>query len=968
MKIIKKTMVLLISIFLLSTMFVIPINALPTTTTQDGLQVELSTDKDSYNNGDKIEVTLTVTNTNNFKVNNITLEQLTPEGFQLTEGQKTNKEIDSLEAGDSISLSVTYTLVDSNTNNSINQNNGDSNISAIKTGDNSNFVILFTLLILSTSGVIIISYFCNKKDKRLFSIFLCLMMIFALMPITSVNAEENYKKISITHEITVNSNTISLSASIIYNGSESYIEDFDHNGDGIPDCIMDEDKTTDTDKDGISDYNEFVYTNTNPNLADTNGNGISDADEDPDSDLLTNIKELELNTNPLLDDTDDDDLNDGDEITYSTDPLNKDTDGDGANDHWEINNGFDPLIYNESFNVKISNSSDNITANVNIDAAGEIASTITIEKAEDNLFLSEDLPGYIASAFEFSADGEFDQAVISFTFDEKLLSDNFLPAIYYFNEDTQLLEELETSISGNTASTTVTHFSTYILLNKTEFDTVWDTYIKPPEYTGVDQKSGLDVVLAIDSSGSMSSNDANGLRKEAAKLFVDKLGENDRAAIVDFDGDANTLIDLSNDKEQISSAIDSINSSGATDLTDAISTSIKILTNDDVSKTKYKYIILLTDGNGNYNSNYSQIAVENDITIFTIGLGNSVNSNMLKEIADYTGGNYYFASKAEDLLGIYENTAGETIDYITDSNNDGISDYYTKLLCEHTIRLGSGKNNPFKDISYDDIQANDDYDGDGLVNGQELLVKNDETTNKTYIYMVSNPTSIDSEKDGILDNEDDAPLIKGYADGSIGELTIASDDNGTGHSWLVYKSYVNTDLNIEKIDGYILDSKKENFEPANDNSHTYKVSRNESISFGSSSPDWAAATIFLDGEISYNREFYELCIDSKLYNTSVGYTRKITNKQLNDVMKYLNNNNYYSVYSHNCSHVALEAWEKAYGKSDGFYNQLKDDSHFIYSIVGNPTALKESILKKEKVDKKYHKTMLKIIQEMMNSK
>ena len=99
--------------------------------------------------------------------------------------------------------------------------------------------------------------------------------------------------------------------------------------------------------------------------------------------------------------------------------------------------------------------------------------------------------------------------------DKAYLEQGAQPTIYYYNEATQELEPQKTTIKDNVASCQLSHFSIYILLDKKEFDAVWENEIKPPEYAGDDQKSGLDVVLAIDSSGSMYSNDINGLRKEA---------------------------------------------------------------------------------------------------------------------------------------------------------------------------------------------------------------------------------------------------------------------------------------------------------------------------------------------------------------------------------------------------------------------------------------------------------------------
>ena len=56
------------------------------------------------------------------------------------------------------------------------------------------------------------------------------------------------------------------------------------------------------------------------------------ADEDSDGDGLTDVRELELGTDPENRDTDDDGLEDGDEIGLGSSPTNPDTDGDGVPD------------------------------------------------------------------------------------------------------------------------------------------------------------------------------------------------------------------------------------------------------------------------------------------------------------------------------------------------------------------------------------------------------------------------------------------------------------------------------------------------------------------------------------------------------------------------------------------------------------------------------------------------------------
>ncbi len=126
------------------------------------------------------------------------------------------------------------------------------------------------------------------------------------------------------------------------------IELLDSDEDGIADImekILETDPyKSDTDNDGLTDYQEFYITDTNPTVYDSVTKGVSDADADKDNDGISNIKEIELETNVDKKDTDDDGLADYEEVyTYGTDPLKKDTDGDGLFDGDELKIGLDPL-------------------------------------------------------------------------------------------------------------------------------------------------------------------------------------------------------------------------------------------------------------------------------------------------------------------------------------------------------------------------------------------------------------------------------------------------------------------------------------------------------------------------------------------------------------------------------------------------------------------------------------------------
>lgn len=542
----------------------------------------------------------------------------------------------------------------------------------------------------------------------------------------------------------------------------------DTDSDGIPDDIERKygaDPTVeDTDGDGLSDYWELNWLNLDPTKTDSDNNGISDGDEDTDNDGISNLDEIKYGTSPASADTDNDKLSDYDEIfKYKTDPCNADTDGDGLSDGDEIRNGTDPLVAEKTFvsEMPLDKPDD---ANSVVATAKVIGDADTVDSLEINpIFPGEDvrlsstIPGYLGYAYEFSVEGKMESAEITFAYDESLgkLGEDFQPRIYYFDESTGLFEEIEDQkVEEGKVTATVTHFSIYVLLNKVELETVWDTEIKPIDYQG-DGKNGIDIVFVVDSSGSMSSNDSRGIRKVAVKNFVDKLGQNDRAAIVDFDSYASVYQEFTSDHQLLYSAVERINSSGGTDLSAGMSAAINLFTSDSYKRQDaYKYIVFLTDGDGSYSASYTKSASDNNITVYTVGLGSGVRETVLKNIATGTGGKYYFATIASDLPDIYNDVSFETVDYITDSNNDGISDYYTALIYSGDMVLSTGsKILTGTDLNYD-INGNlsADYDGDGLTNGEELKIT--QKGNKVYLEMISNPLDPDSDGDGFSDYEE----------------------------------------------------------------------------------------------------------------------------------------------------------------------------------------------------------------------
>lgn len=536
--------------------------------------------------------------------------------------------------------------------------------------------------------------------------------------------------------------------------------DIDTDNDNLPDFYEELVKlnpnSKDTDGDGLDDFTELFLSGVSALSKDTDEDGILDGDEDSDEDGLTNLEEVALGTSLSEKDTDQDGLTDYEEVrVHYTDPLKKDTDGDGLNDGWEIKVGSDPLKFNNDFRREVTADSfegQRTIPTVSISGlSAEQVTSLEISKVKQGMLTDDRIPGLLDCGYEFYVSGKFDKAEIKFEFDKKLLDNpDFYPAIYYFNEEQQILEEISGQhITGNVVSATVTHFSKYILLNKIEYDMVWDYNLLYIEDNNTYSK--LDVVFVIDSSGSMSWNDPSDVRINVTKNFIDKLSENDRGAIIDFDSTGRILSGFTSDKEVLKNNAQKIDCSGGTNLSSGISLAINLFRLENYTeRNTLKYVIMLTDGDGSYSTSYTVSAAGESIVIYTIGLGSDVSTSVLMNMASGTGGNYYHANNANQLYPIFDAIADQS-DYYKDTDGDGVNDYFEKAMTSGQLLLGTGV--PLGGMNYLDA----DSDNDNLTDGQEITVS--KFGDRVYVKLFSNPTIKDTDGDGMQDDIDPRPLV-----------------------------------------------------------------------------------------------------------------------------------------------------------------------------------------------------------------
>jgi len=197
---------------------------------------------------------------------------------------------------------------------------------------------------------------------------------------------------------------------------------------------------------------------------------------------------------------------------------------------------------------------------------------------------------------------------------------------------------------------------------------------------------GIDIVLCLDVSGSMTAQDFLPNRMEAAKKVASDFIEKrvtDRIAIVIFSGESFTQCPLTTDKATLLSAVAAIHNGllkDGTSIGDGLATSVDRIRN---SKSKSRIVILLTDGENNGGligpDNAKEIAKAFKIKVYTIGVGTdgfapfpvstalgtvvqqqkvTIDEKLLTAIANETGGKYFRAKDNISLENIYKEIDG----------------------------------------------------------------------------------------------------------------------------------------------------------------------------------------------------------------------------------------------------------------------------------------------------------------------
>lgn len=789
------------------------------------------------------------------------------------------------------------------------------------------------------------------------------------------------------------------------------------------------DSAKDSDSDGLTDFEEVQQYKTDPYALDTDSDGLNDYDEihvyetdplnpDTDGDGLSDGFEVAHGLNPTTLSTDGitSDGNIRIEQTIADEGISI-TLRDGKNLARPSISGY--AVGELSNNVFLSSSSDT-TLDDNRAVIGDVVCINGEDEYVAGLTLSFELDSYEGNLddlviVEFGEDGTFD--LIDCTLAGNCLSGKLEGCgIYCVLDLNRFLRNLDIDLSAYWSSTPYLRSSEYTFdgsednqhldleipegqeLSPNDVGSSIASVSEEYEIALLEELNEInatlmpstvsgqaDIVFVIDTTGSMSSTINNVVTNVTsfATTLSSNYNVNVNYALIDFkdleeDGLDTTVVvknGSSNWFSDVNSFIDKVRTltaDGGGDENECDIDALETARRLDFRSSASKFIILITDAPYKLANNYGITSMNEEIDLLVAdGIITSVVTassyiNTYQPLYEATGGIYANISNSEfssSLLAL-ANMIGET-------TADG-----TWVILKHGyryVRLTDELDQDGDDLSTT-YELGDEVEIDltHLIKALLLLhgVPMDEYVGKTSITVYnakSDPTIADTDNDGILDNLDDAPWVKGKANGIIGNLylvTCYDSSFSSGHSFFAYQSYVNDSIDFSGlVNGWHRTDATLGWTYANTTrdfaaTSSYNITPDEYVCIGNGALGSGASSGASDGSldgsagdangVNYNMETAKFLSAGRPTGIGVAFsylantyiTEEITSATLEKLISYLSQDsvNYWSL-THNCAKVAADGW-----------NYISDTTVSAYGLEGwhlvaTPSALRDNLRK-----------------------
>lgn len=173
------------------------------------------------------------------------------------------------------------------------------------------------------------------------------------------------------------------------------------------------------------------------------------------------------------------------------------------------------------------------------------------------------------------------------------------------------------------------------------------------------QDKPRDLIVVVDTSGSMAEDDRIAYVKQGMDLLIDELAESDRIGIVSYASNGLVRAELGAvDKWQLHEIVSSLQADGGTNIYEGLELGMQMAANN-LSAERQARVILLSDGNITAGPGPDQVAdlsetyVADGIGLTTIGVGNDFNLELMKGLAETGSGNFYYVESPEAVTEVF---------------------------------------------------------------------------------------------------------------------------------------------------------------------------------------------------------------------------------------------------------------------------------------------------------------------------
>lgn len=716
MRKLKRILTLLLTLLVCFSVMAVPVFAEDAVSVR--LDVELVTDKESYQANEPITATLRVTNPNKFDVTDLSLEQMVPDGYTLSASSAAKKQLDTLAAGEAAELSVTFEkLATSSSPTPVPSQSPAGSVTATaatvqtpaatpaatpqstaaptglsvpETGD-SGIGVWICLMAVAVAGIGIVLVFKKKNTGRILSLFLAFSILGSLFSATGieVKAESVSNRMDADTVVILDGCAQKLQAFVTFSADVSGVTcsvSFDSNGGSTVQA------------------QEIPYGSniTMPETPEKDGfafAGWYDADGALFDASLPVTEDVQLKAEwlPLI-------TTQGDGFEEILDGLSQDT-GDSATPDGEVSH-------------TIQSNPDSPITSVDVNYHLDQGGSVTVREVVSNPMLST--AGLVGIPVEINAWGaNVTNATITFHYDVSRLPSGTNPAdlaVVWYDEENDivtLMDGCTVDTANQTVSIPTTHFSKYGVVLRQLWDAAWGKELPPVRTESVPY---YNVILAMDRSDSMQG-DKMQQSIQAAQNFVDVLTDNDLLTVISFNSSSSVLFSQiplasnpddpgSNPRLQVKNEIASISATGGTSIQSALLRALNYVESD----TQHQPLIVLTsDGQSSVSDSTLTQLQEAGVKVVAVGIGTDVDADLMQKIADSTGGSYLYCEDASDIADAFIDLQNLYIGSTKDSDGDGLPD-----LVET-----SGMRDQYGEIWTTDPN-NPDTDGDGYSDGEEM--------------------------------------------------------------------------------------------------------------------------------------------------------------------------------------------------------------------------------------------------------